>query len=149
MTTSETKGLALPAVPRPPLPEPGEEVVEQSHEAVTRTPEDRSGGCFGLITYLEYRQSRVVNAMDDLVNVVNGVVVDASVYAFAAQTVTLVFASLSIFSANLFLPAIVDESCTLLSTSVRIGALRVVRIDPSNGDDTSSARTLSPTVLPA
>ena len=55
-----------------------------------------------LITYLEYRQSRVVNAMDDLVNVVNGVVVDASVYAFTAQTVTLVFASLSIFSANLF-----------------------------------------------
>ena len=92
-----------------------------------------------LITYLEYRQSRVDNAMDDLVNVVNSVVVDASVYAFAAQTVTLVFSSLSIFSANLFLPAIVDESCTLLSTSVRIGALRVVRIDPSN----------SPTVLPA
>ena len=35
-------------------------------------------------------------------NVVNGVVVDASVYAFTAQTVTLVFASLGIFSANLF-----------------------------------------------
>ena len=41
MTTSETKGLALPAVPRPPLPELGEEVVQQSREAVTRTPEDR------------------------------------------------------------------------------------------------------------
>ena len=40
--------------------------------------------------------------MDDLVNVVNGVVVDASVYAFNAQTVTLVFACLGIFSANLF-----------------------------------------------
>ena len=40
-TTSETKGLALPAVPRPPLPELGEEVVQQSREAVTRTPEDR------------------------------------------------------------------------------------------------------------
>ena len=55
-----------------------------------------------LITYLEYRQSRVLNAMDDLVNVVNGVVVDVSVYTFTAQTVTLVFASLGIFSANLF-----------------------------------------------
>ena len=40
--------------------------------------------------------------MDNLVNVVNGVVVDASVYAFTAQTVTLVFASLSGFNANLF-----------------------------------------------
>ena len=40
--------------------------------------------------------------MDDLVNVVNGVVVDASVYTFTAQTVTFAFASLGIFSANLF-----------------------------------------------
>ena len=41
--------------------------------------------------------------MDDLVNVVIGVVVDASVNAFTAQTVTLVFASLGvIFNANLF-----------------------------------------------
>ena len=39
MTTSETKELALPAVTRPPLPEPGEEVDKQSREAVTRTPE--------------------------------------------------------------------------------------------------------------
>ena len=40
-TTSGEKGLTLPAVPTPPLPEPGEEVVQQSREAVTRTPEDR------------------------------------------------------------------------------------------------------------
>ena len=40
--------------------------------------------------------------MDDLLNVVNGVVVDVSVFSFTAQTVTLVFASLGIFSANLF-----------------------------------------------
>ena len=41
--------------------------------------------------------------MDDLVNVVIGVVVDASVYAFTAQTMTLVFAGLGvIFNANLF-----------------------------------------------
>ena len=39
MTTSETKELALPAVARPPLPEPGEKVDKQSREAVTRTPE--------------------------------------------------------------------------------------------------------------
>ena len=32
-----------------------------------------------LITYLEYSQSRVLNAMDDLVSVVVGAVVDASV----------------------------------------------------------------------
>ena len=38
-----------------------------------------------LITYLEYGQSRVLNAMDDLVNVVNGVVVDASVYTFTSR----------------------------------------------------------------
>ena len=40
-TSSGEKGLTLPAVPTPPLPEPGEEVVQQSREAVTRTPEDR------------------------------------------------------------------------------------------------------------
>ena len=56
-----------------------------------------------LITYLEYRQSRVLNAMNNLVNVVVGAVVDASVYAFAAQTVIVLFASLDvIFNANLF-----------------------------------------------
>ena len=56
-----------------------------------------------LITYLEYRQSRVLNAMDNLVNVVVGAVVDASVYAFAAQTVIVLFATLDvIFNANLF-----------------------------------------------
>ena len=41
VTASETKGLALPAVPRLPLPEPGEEIVQQSRDAVTRTPEGR------------------------------------------------------------------------------------------------------------
>ena len=40
-TTSGEKGLTFPAVSTPPLPEPGEEVVQQSREAVTRTPEDR------------------------------------------------------------------------------------------------------------
>ena len=39
MTASESKGLAIPAVLSPPLPEPGEEVVQQSREAVTRKPE--------------------------------------------------------------------------------------------------------------
>ena len=40
-TTSGEKGLTLPAVLTPPLPEPGEEVVQQSREAVAPTPEDR------------------------------------------------------------------------------------------------------------
>ena len=39
--TSGVKGFALSAVPTPPLPYPGEEVVEQSREAVTPTPQDR------------------------------------------------------------------------------------------------------------
>ena len=89
---------------RPPLPEPGEEVVQQSLEAVTRNPEDRRRGCFRylsqqLITFLEYRQSRVLNAMDDLVNVVISMIVDASVHAFTTQTVTLVFASCGLCAA--------------------------------------------------
>ena len=37
--------------------------------------------------------------MDDLVNVVISMVVDASVYAFSAQTVTLVFASCGLCAA--------------------------------------------------
>ena len=41
--------------------------------------------------------------MDNLVNVVVGAVVDASVYTFAAQTVIVVFARLDvIFNENLF-----------------------------------------------
>ena len=53
-----------------------------------------------LITYLK---CRILNAMDNVVNVVVGAVVDASVYAFAAQTVIVLFASLDvIFNANLF-----------------------------------------------
>ena len=40
-TTSGVKGLTLPAVPTPLLPEPGEEVVQQSRETVTPTPQDR------------------------------------------------------------------------------------------------------------
>ena len=86
----------------PPLPEPGEEVVQQSREAVTRTPEDRSRGCFGylsqaVVTYPQYRQRRVLNAIDNLVNVVVGAVVDASV------CVIVLFANLDvIFKANLF-----------------------------------------------
>ena len=80
------------------------------HEAVTRYcwPEigaEAVSGTFSkeLITYLECRQSRVLNAMDNLVNVVVGAVVDASVYTFAAQTVIVVFARLDvIFNENLF-----------------------------------------------
>ena len=95
-------------MPTPPLPEPGEEVVQQSRVA---DPErQRIGAEAGLgtfpkqlITYLEYRQSRVLNAINNLVNVVVGAVVDASVYAFAAQAVIFLFASLDvIFNANLF-----------------------------------------------
>ena len=40
-TTSGVKGLTLPAVPTPLLPEAGEEVVQQSRETVTPTPQDR------------------------------------------------------------------------------------------------------------
>ena len=95
-------------MPTPPLPEPGEEVVQQSRVA---DPErQRIGAEAGLgtfpkqlITYLEYRQSKVLNAINNLVNVVVGAVVDASVYAFAAQAVIFLFASLDvIFNANLF-----------------------------------------------
>ena len=50
-----------------------------------------------LITYPQYRQSRVLNAMDNLVNVVVGAVVDASV------CVIVLFANSDvIFKANLF-----------------------------------------------
>ena len=86
----------------PPLPEPGEEVVQQSREAVTQKPEDRSRGCVGylsqaVVTYPQYRQRRVLNAIDNLVNVVVGAVVDASVCAI------VLFANLDvIFKANLF-----------------------------------------------
>ena len=56
-----------------------------------------------LITYLKYTQSRVLNAMGNLMNVVVGAVVDASVYAFTAQAVIFLFASLDvIFNTNLF-----------------------------------------------
>ena len=40
-TTSGVKRLTLPAVPTPLLPEPGEEVVQQSREIVAPTPEGR------------------------------------------------------------------------------------------------------------
>ena len=86
----------------PPLPEPGEEVVQQSREAVTRTPEDQRRGCFGhlsrTVDYISKIQTdRVLNVMDNLVNVVVGAVVDASVY------VIVLFANLDvIFKANLF-----------------------------------------------
>ena len=71
-------------MPTPPLPEPGEEVVQQSRVA---DPErQRIGAEAGLstfpkqlITYLEYRQSRVLNAINNLVNVVVGADVDASI----------------------------------------------------------------------
>ena len=54
--------------------------------------------------------------MDNLVNVVVGAVVDASVYAFAAQTVIVVFASLDvIFNANLFHLAFFSMNNALLS----------------------------------
>ena len=95
-------------MPTPPLPEPGEEVVQQSRVAVIRMPEVRSRSCFGhlsqqLIAHLKYTQSRVLNAMDNLMNVVVGAVVDASVYAFTAQAVIFLLASLDvIFNANLF-----------------------------------------------
>ena len=73
----------------PPLPEPGVEVVQQSREAVTDPDQ--------LITYPKYRQSRVLKVMDNLVNVVVGAVVDASLY------VIVLFADLDvIFKANLF-----------------------------------------------
>ena len=50
-----------------------------------------------LITYPKYRQSRVLKVMDNLVNVVVGAVMDASVY------VIVLFADLDvIFKANLF-----------------------------------------------
>ena len=50
-----------------------------------------------LITYPKYRQSRVLNAIDNLVNVVVGAVKDASV------CVIVLFANLDvIFKANLF-----------------------------------------------
>ena len=56
-----------------------------------------------LITFLEYTQSRVLNAMDNLMNVVVGAIVDASVYAFIAQAAIFLFASLDVvFNATLF-----------------------------------------------
>ena len=63
----------------PPLPVSGEEVVQQSREAVTRTSEDPSRGC---LERFSRRQSRVLKVMDILVNVVVCAVVDASVYVF-------------------------------------------------------------------
>ena len=41
LVPSVSSELTLPAVPTPLLPEPGEEVVQQSRDAVTRTPEGR------------------------------------------------------------------------------------------------------------
>ena len=93
MTTSEAKGW-LPAVLTSPLPEPREEVVQQSREAVN--PNVR-GSDQKLDKYPKYRQSRVLNVFDNLVHVVVGAVVDASVY------VIVHFADLDVlFKANLF-----------------------------------------------